>query len=105
MKKKKNDVQFRKQGFSAKALTALICGILTMITFLVLIFWAGIKEETPKAFAVCATAAMVISFIGLIVSIKCVREQEGGYGVPYAGIAVNGIVFITHVITYMVGLL
>jgi len=44
-----------------------------------------------------------VSFIGLIVSIKCVREQEGGYAVPYAGMAVNGIAFITYMVTYILG--
>ena len=105
MKKKENDVQFRRQGFSGKALTALICGCFTLVTFLILIFWSGIKEETPTAFAICATAAMVISFIGLLVSIKCVREQEGGYAVPYAGMTVNGIAFITYIVTYTIGLI
>ena len=55
-KKKENNVQFRRNGFSAKAVTALVTGILTVIVFLVLVFWTAIKEETPQAFAVCATA-------------------------------------------------
>ena len=101
--KKDNNVQFRRNGFSGKAVTALVTGCLTVVIFLILIFWSGIKEETPQAFAVCATAALVVSFIGLIVSIKCVREQEGGYAVPYAGMAVNGIAFITYMVTYILG--
>ena len=100
---KKNSVQFRQSGYSGKALTALISGILTVIVFLILVFYSGIKEETPQAFAVCATAAMVVSFIGLIVSIKCVREQDGGYAVPYAGMTVNGLAFLTYIITYFLG--
>ena len=102
-KKKENNVQFRRNGFSAKAVTALVTGILTVIVFLVLVFWTAIKEDTPQAFAVCATAALVVSFIGLIVSIKCVREQEGGYAVPYAGMAVNGLAFLTYMVTYILG--
>ena len=103
MKKKENNVQFRKKGFTAKAVTALVTGSITIVMFLVLIFWSGIKQETPKAFAVCATAALVVSFIGLIVSIKCVKEQEGGYAVPYAGMAVNGMAFLTYMVTYILG--
>ena len=102
-KKKNNNVQFRKSGYSGKAIASLISGILTLITFLVLILYSVIKEETPKAFAICATAAMVVSFIGLIVSIKCVREQDGGYGIVYAGMAVNGITFLTYIFTYIIG--
>ena len=104
MNKKENNVRFRKNGYSAKAIGALITGIVTAVTFLVLIFWSGIKEETPQIFAIVATAALVVSFIGLIVSIGCVREQEGSYAVPYAGMAVNGITFITYMTTYILGL-
>ena len=103
-KKRENNVQFRRSGYSAKAVTALVAGILTFIIFIVLIFWAGIKEDTPKAFAICGTSALVVSFIGLIVSIKCVKEQDSGYAVPYAGMAVNGITFISYMITYIIGL-
>ena len=103
-KRKDNNVQFRKSGYTAKAVTALIAGIVTFIIFIVLIVWAGIKEDTPKAFAICGTAALVVSFIGLIVSIQCVKEQDGGYAVPYAGMAVNGITFITYMVTYILGL-
>lgn len=102
--KKENNVQFRKSGYSAKAVAALITGIMTLIVFLVLILYSGIKEETPKAFAICGTAALVASFIGLLVSMKCVREQDGGYKVPYAGMAVNGITFLTYLVTYILGL-
>ena len=102
--KRENNVQFRRSSYSGKAVAALIAGILTLITFLVLVFYSGIKEETPKAFAICGTAALMVSFIGLIVSIKSVREQEGGYGVPYAGMAVNGITFITYIVTYILGI-
>ena len=104
MKKKENNVQFRKNGSSGKAVGSLITGIVTAVTFLVLIFWSGIKEETPQVFAIVATAALVISFIGLLVSIGCIREQEGSYAVPYAGMAVNGITFITYMTTYILGL-
>ncbi|MBO4420601.1 MAG: hypothetical protein IKW90_02055 [Lachnospiraceae bacterium] len=102
--KRENNVQFRKSGYSAKAIAALIAGILTMIVFLILVFYSGIKEETPKAFAVCGTAALVVSFIGLLVSMKCVREQDGGYKVPYAGMAINGITFLTYIVTYILGI-
>ena len=101
--KKENNVQFRKKGNSSKAIASLILGVFTLITFLFLIFYSGIKEETPQAFAVCATAAMVVSFIGFLVSLKCIREQDGSYGVPYAGMAVNGVAFITYIITYLMG--
>ncbi|MBR4776878.1 MAG: hypothetical protein IK007_04615 [Lachnospiraceae bacterium] len=104
-KKKDNNVQFRRSGYTAKAVTALIAGILTFIVFIILILWAGIKEDTPKAFAILGTAALVVSFIGLIVSIKCVKEQDSGYAVPYAGMAVNGITFITYMVTYIIGLI
>lgn len=104
-KKKDNNVQFRRSGYTAKAVTALIAGILTFIVFIFLILWAGIKEDTPKAFAILGTAALVVSFIGLIVSIKCVKEQDSGYAVPYAGMAVNGITFITYMVTYILGLI
>lgn len=102
--RKENNVQFRKSGSSPKAVAALLAGVLTMIEFLVLVFYSGIKEETPKAFAVCGTAALVVSFIGLLVSMKCVREQDGGYKVPYAGMAVNGITFLTYIVTYILGI-
>ena len=104
-KKKDNNVQFRRSGYTAKAVTALIAGILTFIVFIFLILWAGINEDTPKAFAILGTAALVVSFIGLIVSIKCVKEQDSGYAVPYAGMAVNGITFITYMVTYILGLI
>lgn len=102
--KKQNNVQFRKSGYSAKAVAALIAGILTMAVFLVLVLYSGIKEETPKAFAVCGTAALVVSFIGLLVSMKCVKEQDGGYKIPYAGMAINGITFLTYIVTYILGI-
>ena len=102
--RKENNVQFRKSGSSPKAVAALLAGVLTMIVFLVLVFYSGIKEETPKAFAICGTAALVVSFIGLLVSMKCVREQDGGYKVPYAGMAVNGITFLTYIVTYILGI-
>ena len=101
--KKENNVQFRRKGNSSKAITALIAGILTLVTFLILIFYSGIKEDTPQAFAICATAALVVSFIGMLVSLKCIREQDGSYGVPYAGTAVNGIAFLIYIITYILG--
>ena len=104
-KKRENNVQFRKNGYTSKAITALIAGVITFVIFIVLIIWAGVKEDTPKAFAICGTAALVVSFIGLIVSIKCVKEQESGYAVPYAGMAVNGITFITYMVTYILGLI
>jgi len=103
-KKDENKVQFRKSGVSGKAAAALAVGIITLVVFLILVLWSGIKQETPQAFAVCGTAALVISFIGLIVSIKCVREQEGGYAVPYAGMAVNGLTFLTYLVTYILGI-
>ena len=104
-KKKDNNVQFRRSGYTAKAVTALIAGILTFIVFIFLILWAGIKEDTPKAFAILGTAALVVSFIGLIVSIKCVKEQDSGYAVPYSCMALNGITFITYMVTYILGLI
>lgn len=102
--KKQNNVQFRQTGTSTKAVAALIIGIATMIVFLVLVLYSGIKEETPKVFAICGTAALVASFIGLLVSMKCVREQDGGYKVPYAGMAVNGLTFLAYMVTYILGL-
>jgi len=104
MTKKEDNVRFRRSGYSGKALAALITGIVTALTFLILIFWSGIKEETPQIFAIVATACLVVSFIGLIVSIGCIREQESGYAVPYAGMAVNGIAFLTYMTTYILGL-
>ena len=44
--KKQNNVQFRQTGTSTKAVAALIIGIATMIVFLVLVLYSGIKEET-----------------------------------------------------------
>ena len=104
MKKQDNNVQFRKTGVSGKSVASLIAGILTLLTFLTLVLWSGLKNETPKAFAFCGTAALVVSFIGLLVSVKCLREQDGGYKVIYAGIAVNGITFVAYLVTYMIGL-
>lgn len=102
---KDDKLQFRDTSTSSKALAALITGGVSLLMIAVFIIYRGIKEETPKLFAIMATGALVVTLIGLIVSLKCLRKHLASYKLPYAAVIVNGFAFLVYMITYLMGML
>lgn len=101
---KDDKLQFGKKESSSKVLAALITGSASLAMFIIFIFYRGIKQETPQIFAILATAAWVISFIGFIVSIKYARKPQLGYKIPFASVIVNGLAFVVYLVTYALGI-
>lgn len=100
---KKRNVEFKGPAATSKAKAALVVGGVCIATFLFLILYSGIKKETPKLFASVAVLALMMSFMGFIISIKCVKA-DSNYRLPYAGTIVNGLALLIYIITYVLGI-
>ena len=100
---KKNDVKFKGPGATGRAKAALITGCAALAAFLFLILYSGLKKDTPKLFAVAAVLALIMSFIGFVVSIKCTKE-DNNYTLPFAGTIVNGVALLIYIFTYVMGI-
>lgn len=100
---KKDNVQFKGPKPTGRAKAALISGCVTLCTFIVLIMYSGIKESTPDLFAILAVCALMLSFIGFVVSIRCAKE-DNNYALPFAGTIVNGVAILIYVFTYIMGI-
>ncbi|MCQ2496734.1 MAG: hypothetical protein MJ131_09105 [Lachnospiraceae bacterium] len=102
---KDEKLQFRDTSAPSKAMAALITGGVSLLMIIIFIVYRGIKEETPKLFAIMATGALVVTLIGFIVSLKCLRQHLASYKIPYAAVIVNGFAFLVYMITYLMGML
>lgn len=102
---KDDKLQFGKKNVQTSAMASLITGSASLLMFVIFIFYRGFKLETPKIFAILATAALVVSLIGFMVSIKQVKKPNSNYVVPFVGVIVNGLAFMVYLVTYILGLL
>lgn len=102
---KDDKLQFGKKESSSKVIAALITGGASLTMYLVFILYRGIKEETPEIFAILSTLALVVTFIGFLVSIKYARKPQSSYKLPFISVIVNGLGFMIFLVTYALGLL
>ncbi len=102
---KDDKLKFNNTNTSSKAVASLITGSTSLLLFIIFVFYRGFKRETPQIFAIIATAALVVSIIGFLVSIKCTKKTNSDYKIPFAGVIVNGLAVLIYLITYIMGLL
>lgn len=100
---KKDNVQFKGPKATGRAKIALITGCVTLTVFLFLIIYSGLKKETPDLFAIVAVGALMLSFIGFVISIKSAKE-DNNYAIPFAGTIVNGVAMLIYIFTYIMGI-
>lgn len=97
-------VKFRGRHVSARALVFLITGILSIIVYIVLTVVTVASGGAPAIFGTIGLLAAALSLAGVIISAKATGERDIFVSVPIAGMIVNGISFLTYVITYIVGI-
>lgn len=103
--REKSSLEFREKKHSKKGTTSLVIGILAWLVFAVLslvsCIWEGAAPGQIGAFALLDA---ILSLFGAMYAVKGFQERDVYYGMPTAGILLNGGLFVVYFCLYLMGL-
>lgn len=103
--KEKSALEFRKKKCSKKGTVSLVIGILTWLVFAVLSLVSCIRGgEAPGSIGALALLDAILSLFGVWYAVRGFQEREVYYGMPTAGIMLNGSLFVVYFCLYLMGL-
>lgn len=103
--KEKSSLEFREKKHSKKGTVSLIIGILAWLAFAALSLVSCIREgAAPGPVGALALLDAVLSLFGGFYAVKGFQEREVYYGMPTAGILLNGSLFVIYFCLYLMGL-
>ncbi|MDO5293590.1 MAG: DUF6142 family protein [bacterium] len=104
-KKKKGGYMFTDKKHSIEGIFAVIIGIIILATIIVLSYQSSLSGGNgPILYGIISFFAMIISFGAFVVSVMSLRDKEVFRGFPIVGSILNGLVFVTLFLIYIVGI-
>lgn len=103
-KRKKRSYMFTDKTHSIEAMMSVIIGIIILVTVLVLsIKSSQLGGNGPILYGIISFFAMIVSFAAFIVAAMTLRDKETFRVFPMLGTILNGVLFITLFVLYMMG--
>lgn len=105
-KKERSEIRFSDKIRPKKAVFSLLLAALSLILMAAMIILSALaKGEAPLYVGAGGAAALVLSFLGFILALRCFRLENIYYGMPVAGSLLNGVVMLAWLAVYVGGFL
>lgn len=104
MKEKKSSLRFKKREHSKVGIWSTIIGVIAWCIFIALSVYASITEgNAEKIVGVIGILDAFFVLLGAFFAVKGLQERDVYYGVPIAGMLLNGILFVIYFSLYFMG--
>lgn len=103
---KKKSVRFSDKKHSIKGIISLIIGVISIFT-LFLLFYESAKEggNGDVTLGFIGAIIFILSIVGTVLGYQGSKEKDIHYYVPIIGLIMNGLIFLSLFLLYIVGIL
>ena len=104
--KRKRKRRLRFIDLPQKTLTGVLCGIVSILTLIILIIISTVnKGQAGIGIGVAGMLAFIINIIGMTMTVKGIQESENMFfTLPLLGLVFNGIMLVVYLVLYVVGI-
>ncbi|MBP3702317.1 MAG: hypothetical protein J6I65_00890 [Lachnospiraceae bacterium] len=103
---RRRKIQFTDKTHPKRGIVSVIIGAVCMICTFALFIGAGRARGNAAAwYGYLGMITMLVAFTGLILGIRCFKEEDIYYTTPTAGVILNGLLTLCYVVLLFVGVL
>ncbi len=104
-RKKKRSYMFTDKQHPVEAIISIIIGVAILVTVLVLSYKSSLTGGNgPILYGIISFFAMILSLAAFVVSVLSLRDKEVFRLFPMIGTILNGFIFISLFVIYMLGI-
>lgn len=103
---KRRKIQFTDKKHPKRGIVSSVIATASLIMMCALFIGSShVKGQAGISYGYLGFLNLIVSIVGLVLAFRCFKEEEIYKITPTFGVAVNGIVLISYVALYILGVL
>ncbi|MCR5520833.1 MAG: hypothetical protein K6F44_02845 [Lachnospiraceae bacterium] len=98
-------VKFRGRHHSHRAVVFLVTGSVCLVAFIVLSVICAVTDTESELIGFFGIAGLIMSVLGIVMSVLSMKERDIYISDSVAGIAVNSVATLIYLIIYIRGMI
>lgn len=105
-KKKREIVNFTARNHSIRGMISLTIGIAIVMATIILVFASSFSGGNGGiGYGYMGIGLAILSIVGFVLGAKGFKEKDIYYTAPISGLILNGVLFLTFLVLYLIGVI